>query len=140
MDFTQVVILNGVLIGVEAEITSHRIELHSLQGFDQGFFVFDLAVGGTNGRINQQCRVVALRCVNSGQALVFFFKFRYEFFVCFIGQVKTPVRCVKNTEHVVAHCTNHVLVGTKAGLNEADIFVQACCHELFDEVDAHATR
>lgn len=52
LDFTQVVILNGVLIGVEAEITSHRIELHSLQCFDQGFFVFDLAVGGTNGRIN----------------------------------------------------------------------------------------
>src|ERR687885_121520 len=42
-DARQVVVLDGEVVSVEAEVAAHRIELHRLHGLAEGVLVLDLA-------------------------------------------------------------------------------------------------
>ncbi len=136
----QVVILHGVVVGVEAERPAHGFERRGLQRLAQCGLVLQLAAHAAHGAVDEPGSVVALRGIQRRQAAVFLLEVGHEALVGGVVHVVRPLRAVEDAHHGIAHRADHVLIGREARCEELHLLAQAGAGELLDEVHAQAAR
>ena len=136
-DFHQVEVLDRIVVGVELEAATQRVELGLHHGRAQRLPVRNITLHLTDGAVDQERRVVGLECVGRGDRAELLLIGGDKALVLRIVEIRRPVGAAEEAERGILLGRQRRFIDGEGG-EERDVVGKPRLPELLDEIHSHA--